>query len=304
MNSKVSCVLGGDNTCSSLSQWCGHSQHALNPVCVALPGCCPLHAGAVQTLTKLSGQSCCSAQPQPGKQEKPELPPHLWLIQAVPSAVTNQAHEGHSASPVLFPSLIPSLQSVPDVPVTEESHLLDDPKHPGSPEVPRLMAYMLAPSSTALVSASTRQKHGICLLSAPLLSGLSGSLPFILLGKMGKVKIWQHPTRKTPAFMEAVLEKFYISMEAEVHPSTSTSMLEDPFLPLLSPWKHLPQSTSPSRAWSSHYPAVAFPNQSRVPSEAWVPQRIRPGTFWFSILQSLLHFSAFNNPHSMPHFQI
>lgn len=74
------------------------------------------------------------------------------------------------------------------------------------------MAYMLAPSSTALVSASTRQNHGICLLSAPLLSGLSGSLPFILLGKMGKVKIWQHPTRKTPAFMEAVLEKFYISM--------------------------------------------------------------------------------------------
>lgn len=128
MNSKVSCVLGRDNTCSSLSQWCSHAQQTLKPVCVAVPGCCPLHAGTVQALTNLSGQSCCSAQPHPGKQEKPELPPHLWLIQGVPSAVRNQAFEGHSGSPVLFPSLVPSLQGVLYAPITEESHLLDGPQ--------------------------------------------------------------------------------------------------------------------------------------------------------------------------------
>lgn len=53
---------------------------------------------------------------------------------------------------------------------------------------------------------------------------------------MGEDKSFQYPTRKTPVFMEAVLNKFYGSMEAEVDPSTSTSMLEDPFLPLLYPW--------------------------------------------------------------------
>lgn len=106
--------------------------------------------------SNLSGQSCCSAQPQPGKQEKAELPPHLWLIQALPSAVRNQAYEGHSGSPVLFPSLIPSLQNVPNLAITEESYLLDEPqREPRSPEAPGLMANVLAPSSTALISAST-----------------------------------------------------------------------------------------------------------------------------------------------------
>lgn len=65
---------------------------------------------------------------QPGQQEEAELPPHPWLIQAVPSAVRSQAYESHPGSPVLFPSLIPSLQSVPNAPITEESHLLDGPQ--------------------------------------------------------------------------------------------------------------------------------------------------------------------------------
>lgn len=271
MNSEVSCVLGRGNTCSSLSQWCGHTQQAPKPVCVALAGCCPLHAGPVQALTNLSGQSCCSAQPQSGKQEEPELPVgNLWLIQGVPSAVRNQAHEGHSGSPVLFPSPIYLPYKVCFM-----FQLLRKPSI-GGPQTSQKSqgwwANVLAPSSTALVSASTMQIHGISILPAPLLSGLPGSLPFILLGKMGEAKSWQHPTRKTPEFMEAVLKKFYRSMEAEVAPSTS--MLADPFFPLLYPWKHLPQSTLPSRAWSSHYYVVALPNQPQVSSEASVPQRI------------------------------
>lgn len=56
MNSKVSCVLGRDSTCSSLSQWCGHTQQALTPVCVALPGCCPLHVGTATSQDRAAAQ--------------------------------------------------------------------------------------------------------------------------------------------------------------------------------------------------------------------------------------------------------
>lgn len=44
-------------------------------------------------------------------------------------------------------------------------------------------------------------------------------------------------------------------MEAEVDPSMPTSMLENPFLPLLYPWKHLPQET---------FTPVPFAQQSLV----------------------------------------
>lgn len=148
------------------------------------------------------------------------------------------------------------------------------------------MASMLGPSSTALVSASTMQNRGISILPASLLPGLSGSFPFILLGKMEKAKSWQNPIRKTPVFMEAVLNKFYRSMEAEVDPSTSTSTWKIHSslcftLGIVYPVHFAQQSLS------SHCSVVALPNQPRVPSEARVPQRIRPATFWFPILQSL-----------------
>lgn len=121
---------------------------------------------------------------------------------------------------------------------------------PVAQEVPRVMANMLAPSSASPLPAGTMGGNGVPTFPAPLLALLSCSSPFVLLGKVGEAKSWQLPTRKTPVCKEAVPNKSQRSMEAEAGPSTSSPRLEDPCLPVLYPRKHLPHSTSPSRACS------------------------------------------------------
>lgn len=162
------------------------------------------------------------------------------------------------------------------------------------------MASMLAPSSTALVSASTMQNRGISILPASLLSGLSGSFLFILLGKMGIPKSWQNPIRKTPMFMEAVLNKFYRSMEAEADPSTSTSKIHSSFcftLGIVYPTPLCPAEPVLSLlcCGTSQSTTSAFRSLSATEDQAC--------HIVVSYPAKSLNFSAFNNPHTMLHFQ-
>lgn len=171
-----------------------------------------------------------------------------------------------------------------------------------APEVPRLMASMLDPSSTALVSASTMQNCGISILPASLLPGLSGSFPFILLGKMEKAKSWQNPIRKTPVFMEAVLNKFYRSMEAEVDPSTSTSTWKIHSSLCFTLGIVYPSPLCPAEpvlsllcCGTSQSTTSAFRSLSVTEDQACHILVSHPA--------KSLNFSAFNNPHTMVHFQ-
>lgn len=178
------------------------------------------------------------------------------------------------------------------------------PKH-AAQEVPRLMANMLSLFSAALVPASAMQGSGVPTLPALLHSGSIMFLPLVLLGKVEEAKSWQLPTRKTPVCMEAVLNKSHRSMEAEADPFTSTPRLEDPCLPSALHLEIFTPVHFAQQSLSSQYSVVALCTQPRVPSEARGQQRIRPVASCFSILQSLLNCSAFNNPDSclVPHFQ-
>ena len=147
------------------------------------------------------------------------------------------------------------------MPVTKESHLLDGSQtcSPGSPKVRGQHAGSVFSSSSP------------CWHNAEQWSPYSPStstLRIIMflppcLGKVGETKTWQLPTRKTPVCTKAVLNKSHRSMEAEADPSTSTPRLEDSCLPLLYSWKHLPQSTSPSRACPLSTLLWHFPHDDR-----------------------------------------
>lgn len=167
MNSKVSCVLGRHNTCSSLSQWCGHSASTQTCLCGParlLPSPCRNSADTHQALrTKLLLSSAPAWQTGEAR-----AAPTPLLIQAVLAAISNQPYEGHSGSPVLFVSLIPPLQSVPNV--TEESHLLDGPQ---TSKEPRSLKVDGQHAGSILNSSSLCQHHAepsnLCSLSTTTL---------------------------------------------------------------------------------------------------------------------------------------
>lgn len=168
-------------------------------------------------------------------------------------------------SPAPSPRLISSLQGVLYVPIAEENRLL----YGSQACSPRSLKVDGQHAGSVFSSPSPHWHNGISTLPAPLLSGLSHSFPLILLGKVGKAKSWHLPMIQTPLCTEAVPNKSHRSMETEADPSTSTPRLEEPCLPLLYSWKHLPQSTS------------HLSTQQEVSSEGRGQQRIRPVTFCF-----------------------
>lgn len=304
-NSKVSRVLGRDegDTCSSPSQWPGHSKHSNLSVCHCKTAALSVQVH-IQTFTKEMGQSCFSAQAQPGRQEKPGPTPHLWLTQGVPSAVRNRAPEGHPGSPAPSPSLTPSLQGMLYVPITEESHLLDGAQtcSPRSPKVDGQHAgSVFSSSSPCRPNAEQWSPY------SPSTSALNiiTSLPPHLAREGGRSQELAASHQKAPSVHGDSTEQV-----PQVHGSRSRSFCLHPEAGRPVPPSALPLETFTAvqlaqQSLSSQYSVGALSTQPRVPSEAREQQRIRPVTFCFSILQSLLNCSAFNNPYPclVPHFQ-
>lgn len=199
---------------------------------------------------------------------------------------------------------MPSLQGVLYVPITEKSHLLDgsqtcssrstkiDDQHAGS---------VLNSSSPCWHSAEQRSPY------SPRRSALRiiVFLPSCLAWEGGRSQELAASHQRAPSVHEGSTEQdsqahgnrhrsFLLHPEAG-GPMPPSVLLLETFTPV-----HFAQ-----QSLSSQYSVVALSTQPQVPSEARGQQRIRPVTFSFSILQSLLNCSAFNNPLPClaPHFQ-
>lgn len=275
------------------------SKHSVG---VPLQDCCPLRAGTHADIHKRHGTELLLSSGPACTQKEPELTPHPCLIQGVSSAVRNQASEGHPGSSAPSSCLIQHTLQRKYAPITGESPLLDGSQtcSPRSPKVDGQHAVCAFSNSSPCqhnaeqwtpYSPST-STLGIIMFLPPRLAREGGRSQELAASHQKDASVHGGGTEQ--------VSQVHGSRSFHLHPKAGK-----PMPPSTLPLETFTPVRFAQQSLSSLYSIVALSTQPRVPSEARGQQRIRHVTFCFSILESLLNCSVFNNPHLclVPHFQ-